>query len=1775
MATISSNKDIDYIQKDYSSSLDAMISYANVNFGPGTSANRLWTNFNADSFSRNWLEIVAYVSDALFFYFDVQATQTYLQTATVRAAVEDIAKQFGFSPATASSASGDVVFTVSGITTIPRGFRVRSTNGQEFYLTNAIVAGGAGEYTGTVLQSIIRTDSFGAIGLQNEEFNLSGTGIIRDLTNTNPQDISPQVTVNGNEYTLVSSFIRHDGSDTPAVLDSLGNVIGGGGRVFTLEKRRDGTEYIKFGDGVFGRKLAPSDAVTVIYRTGGGSAGNVPQNSVVQLVDSAPNVTAVNNPADFSGGADEQSIEQLRELIPASLRTLERAVAEQDYSDILVANFSEVFAASTEKNNTDPGIDINIYVVPQGTGITQITENTLLSNRLSKFLELRKMVTVQFQFLDAFGIDTIISLEVFITDTASKTTVKNAIQAAIEEFFDLTVGGVSGAGIEFAENILLKDIGDLVQSVDGVERFEIKKLTYRPRIDKRVLGLLTDYKASEVNIFPTVSESEWLLAAAGPVGETIGELLYDNTPGVPFTYESSTGKVTYSATVDLSKVAIGDTFIGGAGVKEKSDIVVLGDGTGEYEQTEITTVADEQGIQEITEITTVDALSIGGSYLTLQDLAGPVAIWFNVDGLDSEPSHGANRSLEVSVLSTDFANTVASSTAAVINADSEFSAIVSGAAEVTDLTFPAPAGINDSNYFLLNSANDENKYYVYFDKTGSAADPAISGRLPVLVDIQLAATADDVASAVQAELDALVDFGASVSTNVVTVTNAEEGITTDASNISVTGMSILVTTQGANGNTITVTNTSKASLPDVQDGNVSTGFTIETTQQGINPNTLDGTYFLLYDSAGSVAFWFDVDNSGTTIPTGAAAADRAVEITTVTSNMSANAVATQVQLAIDGDAAFSASVSTNKITVTDAAVGARQNAGDGINPTGFAFSTLVQGADAVTIGGKYWLLNAPEDKAIYYVWYNTGASADPAPAGTDAGIEVTIPAFATADVVADNTASAIDAFNLSEITRIACNDGSGLNGRYFILYQPAGSVAFWYNVSGGASAPTGVADSLVEISTVLATDSANIVATKTTAVIDSEINFAAIVDAGDNVLVTGFSTFLDDATAGTSGFTVTVEQQGVEFDAISDNINTVTVTNIVPGLTTNTRDGDINFTFSTVEEGTGEKTEYTILGVDNSEDSVYINRGQNVSTQINSVDNGSILNGNTSFNSFNCYRKILAKSTNLSINSITDNTLDLSVIKGTGAALSARLLLDNDQVFIDGEYATGDYFLVDSFGNIWEIIANTSNTLSTGVTAVNDAAITQVSSGEYRIVKKLVGSEILFNGSIFNIQFNSHNTIYSLGAQFPQIGTIGDDFEISTEQDKVGNLGTPVDIISFDAATKTVRLNGSPDLTGINTTYRLIDSDGIVFNITASDGRSNPSVAYTEDNLTGESILTGSGSDSAFAQGFKVSQTETYTAVSMHLKKEGNIVGNLIARIVEDTGGLPDLSKLVAISKSLDVTSISETTEKVIFAFANPPTLINNIQYHLVLSGDAAYQASQDNNTPTFTNNGLSGFTFAINTTTTGVVSYTSPVDLSDVIPGNFFKDNNDVYFKILAVDNTLKTLTISITATSIPDLTINDINDAACFTKDNIYVSYDDVSPAYSDGEMTTFDGLSTWSSFGGKDAIFSVEGPKSIKIDSNLSPVVGPGATISTRFYDDNNELSLVIGLAEGTITYATDVNAYGKGTVGGIPNSNVDTFIFRTSSFADDIVNLRLNEIPQINAEDIIINVFGGVD
>lgn len=120
---------------------------------------------------------------------------------------------------------------------------------------------------------------------------------------------------------------------------------------------------------------------------------------------------------------------------------------------------------------------------------------------------------------------------------------------------------------------------------------------------------------------------------------------------------------------------------------------------------------------------------------------------------------------------------------------------IHGQEQITTVVCGAAAGITTGDYFLINAGNNDG-YYVWYDKDAGGGDPGISGRVGIEVDIVTGDTANQVASATQAAIDATSAFSASVNTATVTVTNASSGIASAAVDVN-TGFTISTTTWGA------------------------------------------------------------------------------------------------------------------------------------------------------------------------------------------------------------------------------------------------------------------------------------------------------------------------------------------------------------------------------------------------------------------------------------------------------------------------------------------------------------------------------------------------------------------------------------------------------------------------------------------------------------------------------------------------------------------------------------------------------------------------------------------------------------------------------------------------------------------------------------------------------------------------------------------------------------------------------------------------------------------
>ncbi|MEB3283264.1 MAG: putative baseplate assembly protein [Lyngbya sp.] len=118
-------------------------------------------------------------------------------------------------------------------------------------------------------------------------------------------------------------------------------------RDFVVETEDDGRAYLRFGDGILGKKPQQNHPLYACYRVGNGRAGNVGADAIVSIFiqpenlkpEDRPNIInvqkaikTVRNPLPAKGGTEPESIEQVRLYAPQAFREQKRAVTEADYA---------------------------------------------------------------------------------------------------------------------------------------------------------------------------------------------------------------------------------------------------------------------------------------------------------------------------------------------------------------------------------------------------------------------------------------------------------------------------------------------------------------------------------------------------------------------------------------------------------------------------------------------------------------------------------------------------------------------------------------------------------------------------------------------------------------------------------------------------------------------------------------------------------------------------------------------------------------------------------------------------------------------------------------------------------------------------------------------------------------------------------------------------------------------------------------------------------------------------------------------------------------------------------------------------------------------------------------------------------------------------------------------------------------------------------------------------------------------------------------------------
>jgi uncharacterized phage protein gp47/JayE len=163
---------------------------------------------------------------------------------------------------------------------------------------------------------------------------------------------------------------------------------------------------------------------------------------------------------------------------------------------------------------------------------------------------------------------------------------------------------------------------------------------------------------------------------------------------------------------------------------------------------------------------------------------------------------------------------------------------------------------------------------------------------------------------------------------------------------------------------------------------------------------------------------------------------------------------------------------------------------------------------------------------------------------------------------------------------VAGSNPSSVDGKYFILPDVDGTVAFWYDVTGVTPQPLHGASRAVRIPTVAAGDGANTIATKTAVVINSDSAYASATVLANVITVTdGADGGRTGQSAGTSGFTVAQSVSGVnpvdETVAIATSIMIFSLTGTAVSDIVSKINSDSNILYAAEVDGTNPITKAT------------------------------------------------------------------------------------------------------------------------------------------------------------------------------------------------------------------------------------------------------------------------------------------------------------------------------------------------------------------------------------------------------------------------------------------------------------------------------------------------------------------------------------------------------------------------------------------------------------------------
>lgn len=449
-----------------------------------------YTNFVESDLGQMLVELFAYMAAVLSFKADALAQENYIATAKTPEGLLKLLELIGIHLKGPVPAKATATVTITNpADAVGAGDTITIGASDRIFNTVSTRDNLPLSYT------LYKVDVNGNIDMQSESLSLDDTdfngagleadglllleGYLQTLQGTFAKGVTKQEITIEDPSVVEGSVVV---SATDGFYTEIENIwfASGGAQVFQRKNNEDYSCTLIFGDGTVGKAPTQNTPYTVMYRTGGGSRGNIGSNALTGSVTATKDPggssvpITIKNRTAATGGVDAQSLEEARRYGPMWFATQYRAVTGQDYTAF--ANKFRSTAGKTGKglavlrDNGSAGNMIDIYVLQKATDNHLERASSEFKKEMLTYLNNYRMLTDNITIVDGVvrTLDIAGTLYIDRSQKQSSEDIKQRIADRIVNYFS-TITTDFGKPLILSElvNYIIEDPGARFFSIDN------------------------------------------------------------------------------------------------------------------------------------------------------------------------------------------------------------------------------------------------------------------------------------------------------------------------------------------------------------------------------------------------------------------------------------------------------------------------------------------------------------------------------------------------------------------------------------------------------------------------------------------------------------------------------------------------------------------------------------------------------------------------------------------------------------------------------------------------------------------------------------------------------------------------------------------------------------------------------------------------------------------------------------------------------------------------------------------------------------------------------------------------------------------------------------------------------------------------------------------------------------------------------------------------------------------------------------------------------------